>query len=87
MYQRGDLISTTEGALIASVPRQTVARWLREARIDTKAMRLQYLARWQRKAQRYADGLPPATAPTKAQMRKTLEDAMRRFNAANAKPH
>lgn len=87
MYRRGDLVSPAEGALIASVPRQTISRWIREAEIDLKATRLQFLARNQTKAQRYAAGLPPLLKPTKAQMRKTIDDAMRRFNAANAKPH
>lgn len=87
MFRRGDLISAAEGAIVASVPRQTVARWIREAGIDIRATRLQYLARTQRKAQRYADGLPPLQKPTKAQMRRQIEEAMRRFNAANAKAH
>ncbi len=87
MFRRGDLVSAAEGALIASVPRQTISRWIREAEIDVTASRLQHLARCQAKAQRYAAGLPPLLKPTKAQMRRTLEDAMRRFNAANAKPN
>lgn len=86
MYRRGDLVSPTEGALVASVPRQTISRWIREAGVDVKATRLRYLARCQTKAQRYAAGLPPLRKPTKAQMRVMLDEAMRRFNAANAKP-
>lgn len=84
MYRRGDLTSPAEGAIVASVPRQTVARWIREAGIDIGTSRLQYLTRQQTKAQRYEAGLPPLRKPTKAQMRKMLEEAMRRFNAANA---
>lgn len=71
--------------MIASVPRQTVARWMREERIDVPAARLRYLARCQLKAERYAAGLPPVTKPSKAQMRRDLANAMRRFNAANAR--
>lgn len=84
MFQRGDLVSPAEGALIATVPRQTVARWLREADIDVKATRLRYLARCQRKAQQYAEGKPMMRRPSKAQMRKMADEAVRRFNAANA---
>lgn len=84
MYRHGDLVSPAEGAVIATVPRQTISRWLREAKIDIKAMRLVWLARHQEKAQRYAAGLPPLMKPTKAQMRRTIYKAMRRSNAANA---
>lgn len=86
MFKRGDLTSPAEGALIASVPRQTAARWIREAGIDVKACRLQYLARNQLKAARYAAGMPPTRKPSKAEMRRDLAKAMRRFNAANSKP-
>jgi len=85
MFQRGDLTSPAEGATVASVPRQTVARWIREAGIDVKATRLQHLARCQIKAERYAAGLPAVRRPTKAEMRRDLAKAMRRFNAANAR--
>lgn len=85
MFARGDLTSPAEGALVASVPRQTVARWLREDGIDVKATRLRYLARCQAKAQRYAAGLPAVRKPSKAVMRRDLEKAVERFNAANAK--
>lgn len=83
MLRRGELISPSEGAIVASVPRQTVARWIREAGIDVKAMRLRYLARHHLKAERYAEGLPPRRKPSKAEMRRTTEEAVRRFNAAN----
>lgn len=84
MFQRGDLVSPAEGAIVASVPRQTVARWIREAGIDIHATRQHYLARNQLKAQHYAAGLPPTHKPSKAEMRRDLAKAMRRFNAANA---
>lgn len=84
MYRRGELASPAEGATVASVPRQTAARWIREAGIDVKAARLRYLARGQLKAERYAAGLPPRRKPSKAQMRRDLEMSLRRFNAANA---
>lgn len=87
MARRGELVSPAEGAIVASVPRQTVARWIREARIDLKAIRLCYLARHQLKAQRHAEGLPMMRKPSKGEMRRDLAKAMRRFNAANAKTH
>lgn len=86
MFRQGALTSPKEGAIVASVPRQTVARWIREAEIDVKAKRLRYLARCQIKAERYAAGLPPRRRPTKTEMRRDLAKAMERFNAANAKP-
>lgn len=84
MYRRGDLISPAEGAIIASVPRQTAARWIREAGIDVKAARLRYLARCHLKAERHAAGLPPRRRPSKSQMRKDADKALRDWNAANA---
>lgn len=86
MFRRGELASPAEGAIVASVPRQTVARWIREAGIDVKVKRLQYLARCQIKGERYVAGMPPTRKPSKAEMRRDLAKAMRRFNAANAKP-
>lgn len=85
MYLRGDLTSPAEGAVVASVPRQTVARWIREAGIDIAATRLQYLARSQRKAQRYVDGKPPRNKPSKAYLRKVATKALRDFNRAQQK--
>jgi hypothetical protein len=85
MYRRGELCSPVEGALIATVPRQTVGRWIKEAGIDVHAARERYLARSQLKAARYAAGLPPMRKPSKTEMRRDLAKAMRRFNAANAR--
>lgn len=85
MYRRGDLCSIAEGALIASVPRQTVGRWVREAEINIEATRQRYLARSQLRAERYAEGLPPVRKPSKAQMRSDIDKAMRRRSHA-AKP-
>lgn len=81
MAQRGELTSPAEGAVIATVPRQTVARWIREAGIDIHSTRLQYLARNQMKAQRYIDGKPPRNKPSKAYLRKVAAKALRDWNA------
>jgi hypothetical protein len=85
MFKAGTLTSPAEGATVASVPRQTVARWVREAGIDIRATRLQYLARTQRKAQRYADGKPARGKPSKAYLRKIAAKAVRDFNRAQSK--
>lgn len=85
MFQRGDLTSSSEGAFIATVPRQTVARWIREAGIDIQATRQQYLARNQRKAQRYEDGKPPRGKPSKKYLRRMAEKALKDFNRAQQK--
>lgn len=86
MFQRGDLTSPAEGAIVASVPRQTVARWIREAGIDVKATRLRYLARNQAKAERYAANKPPRGKPSKAFLRRIAARAVREFNARQTKP-
>jgi hypothetical protein len=82
MYRRGDLTSATEGAFIASVPRQTVARWIREAKIDITTTREQYLARNQRRAQRYIAGKPPRNKPSKRYLRRIAAKALRDWNRA-----
>lgn len=85
MFRRGELVTRSEGAAIASVPRQTVGRWLKEAGIDPEVMRQRFIARNQAKAQRHAAGLPPLGKPTKKQLRAIADKAVRRWNAANAK--
>lgn len=85
MYRGGALVSTTEGAVIASVPRQTVARWIREAGLDIGEMRKQFLARSQRRAQRYLDGKPPRGKPSKRFLRRMADKALRDFNRAQSK--
>lgn len=82
MFRAGTLTSPIEGATIASVPRQTVARWIREADIDIRQTRKQYLARNQRRAQRYLDGKPPRGKPSKRFLRRMAAKAVRDFNRA-----
>jgi len=82
MFVRGELTSASEGAAIASVPRQTIARWLREAEIDIQATRRQYLARNQLRAQRYLEGKPPAKRPSKKYLRRVAEKALKDWNRA-----
>lgn len=85
MFRSGALISPTEGAIVATVPRQTVGRWIREAGIDIKATRQRYLARNQLRAQRYADGKAPRGKPSKRYLRRIAAKALRDFNRAQSK--
>lgn len=85
MFKAGTLTSASEGAIVASVPRQTVARWVREAGLDIMLCRQQFLARTQRKAQRYVDGKPPRGKPSKRFLRRMADKALRDFNRAQSK--
>lgn len=84
MYRSGALVVPAEGAVIASVPRQTVSRWIREAEIDIEQTRKQYLARNQRRAQRYLDGKPPRGKPSKRYLRRIAARALKEFNRAQS---
>lgn len=66
--RRGELASATEAAWFAGVPRQTAARWAREAGIDIAAARLRRLMQMRRKVQMLADGKAPRR-PSKRQQR------------------
>jgi hypothetical protein len=85
MYRAGTLTTPAEGAVIATVPRQTVARWIREAGIDIRFTRQQYLARAQKRAQRYVDGKPPRGKPSKRYLRRMADKALKDFNRAQSK--
>lgn len=84
LFRRGELVSVAEAVLICGASRQAITRWLKAEGIDVEARRLAFIAKHTTKAQRYLDGLPALRRPTKRQMRHSLEEAMRRFNAANA---
>jgi len=83
--RRGELASVGEIMLVASVPRQTVNRWLREDRVDLKAMRLRQVARMHAVEAEYLDTLSGSPRPTKRQRWLETQKAVRRFNDANAK--
>jgi hypothetical protein len=87
LFRHGDLVSVAEAVLICGASRQAITKWLKAEGINIEAHRLAHISKLRTNAQRYIEGLPPARKPTKTQMRKTLDEAMRRFNAANAKPH
>lgn len=77
------MASVAEIMLVASVPRQTANRWLREAGVDLTAMRLRQVARMHDHEERYLAGTGPRRRPSKAMLRREAEIAIRKFNEAN----
>lgn len=71
--------------LVATVPGQTVNRWLREEKIDLAAMRLRHLAKLHRVEEEYLESRSGQPRPTQQQRWRETKRAVRRFNAANAK--
>jgi hypothetical protein len=84
LFRHGDLISVHEATLICDASRQAITKWLKAEGLNVEARRLAYLAKLRTNAERYLNGLPPTRKPTKRQMRRDLEKAIRRFNKANA---
>lgn len=82
---RGDFASVMEIMLVASVPRQTANRWLREAGIDRAAMRMRQVARMHQIEEEYLAGLSGAPRKTARQRWIETSKAVRKFNEANAK--
>lgn len=78
LFRRDDLVSVREAVLVCDASRQAVSRWLRQAGIDIAAARLAHIARQRSRAQLIAEGKPPRRRPSKAQMRKEIEEAMKR---------
>jgi hypothetical protein len=68
--KRGDFASVREMMLVASIPRQTAHRWLREAGIDVVKARLHFMAKLRADAERYLAGLPPRQKPSRALLRR-----------------
>jgi hypothetical protein len=62
----GDFASVREIMAVASLPRQTVNRWLREHELDLGVCRLKRLAKMHEQEERYLSGLPPRRKPSKA---------------------
>lgn len=83
--QRGELASVREIMLVASIPRQTVNRWLREAGIDLSVVRMRMVAKMHGQEELYLAGRSGVKRPTAAQQRRDLLRSVRRFNEANAK--
>jgi hypothetical protein len=83
LFARGELVSVHEATLICDASRQAISKWLKADGIDVDARRLAFIAKRRTAAQRHLDGIGPSRRPTKAQMRRDLAQAMRRFNEAN----
>lgn len=81
----GELASVREIMLVASIPRQTANRWLREAGIDLKVVRLRRIAEMHEQEELYLAARSGMKRPTAAQRRRDTLKAVRRFNAANGK--
>jgi hypothetical protein len=69
--------------LVGSVPRQTVNRWLREAKLDLVQCRLGRIAVDRTQALQYVERMNGHTLTSKQRRRET-QRAVRLFNAANA---
>jgi hypothetical protein len=85
LFKRGDLVSVHEATLICDASRQAISKWIKVEGISIEAHRMAHIAKLRTAGQRHLAGLPAMRRPTKAQMRKELEQAMRRFNVANTK--
>jgi hypothetical protein len=85
--RRGEIASVREMMLVASIPRQTANRWLREADIDLDAARLVLVTKMHEQEERHLAGKPPRRKPSKRLLRKIADRALREFNARQqAKP-
>jgi hypothetical protein len=82
--RRGDLASVREIMLVASVPRQTANRWLRESGIDLANARLRHVARMREQEERHLAGLPPRRRPSKKYLRKIADQAKRDWDKRHA---
>jgi hypothetical protein len=83
--RRGEIATVREMMLIASIPRQTANRWLREDGIDLDQMRMRLVAKMHGHEELYLAGRSGMKRPTAAQRRRDMLKSVRRFNAANAK--
>lgn len=83
--RRGELATVREIMLVASLPRQTVNRWLREEGIDLEAMRLRHVAKLHTIEEQYLASRSGQRRPTRRQQWLETQRAVRRFNEANAK--
>lgn len=80
LFRRGDLVSIYEARLVCDASRQAIAKWLKAERINLKACRLRHIARLRSNAQRQIEGRPSGR-PSKAQLRRIADKALRDFNA------
>jgi hypothetical protein len=83
---RGELASVREIMLVASIPRQTANRWLREAGIELDVARQRMLAKMHEQEERYLAGLPPKRKPSKRFLRKIATKAKADWDKRHAQP-
>jgi hypothetical protein len=86
LFRHGDLVSVAEAVAICGASPQAVRKWIKAEGINVEARRMARIAKFTTNAQRYVDGLPPLRRPSKRQMRRDADKALREWNAANAKP-
>lgn len=70
--------------VVASIPRQTANRWLREAGINLGKARLTMLAKMHEREERYLAGLPAKRKPTKRLLHWIADKAKRDWDKAHA---
>lgn len=79
--KRGEIASVHEIMLVASIPRQTANRWLREEQIDLARMRLRHVTRMHEQEERHLAGLPPRRKPSKRFLKKVADNAKAEWDA------
>ena len=70
--------------VVTSVPRQTIARWLREDELDLGKLRMRRLAKLHEQEERYLAGLPPKRKPSKRLLRWLAAKAKRQWDQVHA---
>lgn len=83
LARRGRFASVKEIMLVGAVPRQTINRWLREAKLDLGKCRMVSLARARGEALQYEERMGGRRMSAQ-QVRRETKQAVRRFNAAHA---
>ena len=83
--RKGEFASVREIMLVATLPRQTVNRWLREEKIDLAAMRLRHLAKLHQFEEEYLASRSGQPRPTQQQRWRDMKGAVRKFNEAQPK--
>jgi len=84
--RRGELATVREIEIVTSLPRQTIARWLREEGLDLGKMRMRRLAKLHEQEERYLAGLPAKRKPSKRLLRWIATKAKRQWDETHAEP-
>ncbi|MCK1445414.1 hypothetical protein IVB43_23805 [Bradyrhizobium sp. 48] len=70
--------------LVASIPRQTANRWLRQAGIKLGDARLRLVTKMHEQEERYLAGLPERRRPSKKRLRAIADQAKREWDERQA---